>query len=382
MADKRDYYEVLGVARDADDDSIKKAYRKIALENHPDRNPGNAEAEKRFKEAAEAYAVLSDQQKRQRYNQFGHAGVDGIPGARGGGGFSNVEDVFAAFGDMFGGAGGIFDQFFGNGGGRGRGRRGASLKVDLELTLEEIATGIKKSIGIKRPDPCGSCGGTGARAGTGKKRCDTCKGHGEVIRSQGFFQLRQTCPTCSGQGEVITDPCGKCRGRGFVAKEVPITIQIPAGIEHGHVERIAGQGEPGDGGGPPGDLVVVIHIQEHAVFSRHGDDLLMLTRISFRQAVLGDEIEIPTITGDPVMLKIPAGTQPGERLRIRNHGLPRPDGYQRGALVVQIQIDVPKKLTAEQEELLRKFDDLDEGGKKGKKGGKKSIIEKVKDIFS
>jgi len=372
MAQKRDYYEVLGVARDADEDTIKKAYRKLALENHPDRNPGNADAELRFKESTEAYAVLGDREKRRRYDQFGHAGVEGA-----GADFSGVQDIFAAFSDIFGGGGGgFFDQLFG----RARGRRGASLKVDLALTLEEVASGCKKTLEIKRPEPCGHCGGTGQKPGTGRKRCGTCAGRGEVVRNQGFFQLRQTCPGCGGAGEVIESPCPKCKGRRFVPKDSPVTIQIPAGIEHGHVERIPGQGEPGEGGAPPGDLVVVVHVQEHPVFLRHGDDLLMQTRIGFRQAVLGDEIELPTIDGKTVQLKIPPGTQPGEKLRVRNHGLPRPDGYGRGNLVVQVQIDVPKQVTPEQEELLRRFDEVEDG--KRKKGGKKTIFEKVKDIFS
>jgi molecular chaperone DnaJ len=375
MATKRDYYEVLGVERTADDEAIKKAYRKLALENHPDRNPGNAEAERRFKEAAEAYAVLGDPQKRARYDQFGHAGIDGQAG-----GFHSAEDIFAAFGDLFGGgAGGFFEQFFG-GARRGRGRRGASLKVDLELTLEEVATGVKKTIELKRPETCGHCSGSGARPGTQKRTCRTCGGHGQVVRQQGFFQLRQTCPTCHGAGSSIDDPCPRCNGRGAVPKDSPITLTIPAGIESGHTERIAGQGEPGEGGGPPGDLVVVLHVREHDIFTRHGDDLLMQTRVTFRQAVVGDEIEIPTLTGETVAMRIPPGTQPGEKLRIRNHGLPRPDGYGRGSLVVQVQVDVPKKITAEQEELLRRFDELD--GRKGRKQGKKTIFEKVKDIFS
>jgi molecular chaperone DnaJ len=376
MATKRDYYEVLGVPRGADDDAIKKAYRKLALENHPDRNPGNHEAEKRFKDAAEAYAVLSDPQKRQRYDQFGHAGVDAN-----GGGFHSAEDVFAAFGDLFGGhGGGFFEQFFGGGARRGRGRRGASLKVDLELTLEEVATGVKRTIELKRPEPCGHCSGTGCKPGTQKRACKTCGGHGQVVRQQGFFQLRQTCPACHGQGATVDDPCTKCHGRGAVPKETPITLTVPAGIESGHTERIAGQGEPGEGGGPPGDLVVVLHVKEHDVFTRFGDDLLMQTRITFRQAVMGDEIEIPTITGESVAMQIPAGTQPGEKLRVRHHGLPRADGYGRGNLVVQVQVDVPKKINSEQEELLRKFDEID--GKRGRKHGKKTIFEKVKDIFS
>lgn len=374
---KRDYYEVLGVDRGADDEAIKKAYRKLALENHPDRHPGDAAAERRFKEAAEAYAVLGDPQKRQRYDQFGHAGVDGAQA----GGFQSAEDIFAAFGDLFGGGGGgFFEQFFG-GGRRGRGRRGASLKVDLELTLEEVATGAKKTIQLKRHEACGHCNGSGSRPGTKKQTCGTCNGHGQVVRSQGFFQLRQVCPSCHGQGEIVSDPCPKCRGRGSTAREAPVNISIPPGIEAGHTERIPGQGEPGEGGGPPGDLVVVLHVIEHDVFTRFRDDLLMQTRISFRQAATGDEIDIPTITGETVSLKIPAGTQPGSKLRVKNHGLPRADGYGRGSLVVQVQVDVPRKLTAEQRELLERFDEL-ESGKKGKKNAKKTIFEKVKDIFS
>ena len=386
MSSKRDYYEVLDVDRSADEDSIKRAYRKMAIANHPDKNPGDESAERRFKEAAEAYSVLSDSDKRQRYDQYGHAGVDG-PGGGGGGGFSSAEDIFSAFGDMFGGGGGggggFFDQIFGGGGGgrRGRGRRGSSLKVDLELSLEEVASGCKKTIDLKRAEACGTCAGTGAKPGTKKKTCATCEGHGQVIRSQGFFQLRQTCPTCEGQGEIIESPCTKCKGRGSVPTSSPVNITIPAGIQDGHAERIPGQGEPGEGGAPPGDLIVVLHVKEHEVFTRYGDDLLMQTRISFRQAVTGDEVAIPTITGEAVEMKIPAGTQPGEKLRVRNHGLPRPDGYGRGNLVVQMQVTVPKKITTEQAELLSKFDEL-ETGKKSKKDQKKTIFEKVKDIFS
>lgn len=385
MSSKRDYYEVLGVDRSADDDSIKRAYRKMAIENHPDKNPGDEASERRFKEAAEAYAVLSDADKKSRYDQYGHAGVDG-PGGGGGAGFSSAEDIFSAFGDMFGGGGGggggggFFDQIFG-GGQRGRGRRGNSLKVELALSLKEVATGVKKTIELKRAEACGKCGGSGAKAGTKKKTCGTCEGHGQVIRSQGFFQLRQTCPTCEGQGQTIESPCGPCKGRGTVPKTSPVNITIPAGIQDGHAERIPGQGEPGEGGAPPGDLIVVLNVKEHDVFTRYGDDLLMQTRISFRQAVTGDEVHIPTITGESVAMKIPAGTQPGEKLRVRNHGLPRPDGYGSGNLVVQIQVTVPKKITSEQSELLAKFDEL-ETGKKSKKDQKKTIFEKVKDIFS
>lgn len=377
MARKRDYYEILGVARDASEDAVKKAYRKLALENHPDRNPGNPDAEQRFKDAAEAYAVLGDAQKRARYDQFGHAGVEGA----GGPSFHSAEDIFAAFGEMFGGGGGgFFDQFFG-GGGRRRRQRGASLRVDLELTLEEVATGCKRTIEVKRPENCPQCDGSGARPGTGKKRCPTCGGHGEVLRNHGFLQIRQTCPQCQGQGEFLDDPCGKCKGSGQVPKSAPIHITVPAGIADEQVSRIHGQGEPGVDGGPPGDLVVVLHVKPHPIFVRSGDDLLTQTHVSYRQAVLGDEIEVPTILGETATLKIPAGTQPGERLRLRSQGMPRADGYGRGNLVVQLQVDVPRKITAEQEELLRKFDELDEP-RRSKKPGKKGIFEKVKDIFS
>jgi len=382
MASKRDYYEILGVPRDAATDDIKRAYRKLAMKHHPDKNPGDAKAEKAFKDAAEAYAVLSDGEKRRRYDQFGHAGVDGVGG--GGGGFGSVEDVFAAFGDLFGGGGGgggIFEQFFGGGRRRG-GRRGASLRVDLQLTLEEVAIGARKTLEINRPEPCGTCDGSGAKAGSSPETCDTCGGHGEVMRSQGFLSIRQTCPACSGQGKVIRDPCGDCRGHGRVPRKVPINLTIPAGIEEGHVERIHGQGEPGQGGAPSGDLVVVVHVAQHEFFTRHGEDLLAQAKISFAQAVLGDSVEIPTITGETVALKIPAGSQPGDRLRVRGQGLPRADGYGKGNLVVQIQVEVPKKITAEQQELLRSFDAIEEQRNHGKKGRKKGIFEKVKDMFS
>lgn len=376
MASKRDYYEVLGVGRDVSDDDLKSAYRKLALKHHPDRNPGNADAEAKFKEAAEAYAVLSDEKKRARYDQLGHAGVDGSP--FGEGNFTNMEDIVSAFGEMFGaGGGGFFDQFFGGRGGRGR--KGTSLRVDLQLTLEEVASGAKKTLEISRHEACEACGGSGAKAGTQPKRCATCGGHGAVMRSQGFFSVRTTCPTCGGRGQRIEDPCTHCRGRGVVAQKKPLNINIPAGIQEGHVERIAGQGEAGDQGGPPGDLVVVIHVQPHDVFVRDGDDLHARATISFKQAVLGDTIELPNLTQETVVLKVPKGTQPGERLRIKGHGLPRPDGYGRGNLVVEVQVEVPTKPTPEQIKLLEEFDEADSRSKKN--GKRKGFFEKVKDIL-
>ena len=377
MAKNRDYYDVLGVERGASEDEIRKAYRKIALENHPDRNPSDEAAVTRFKQAADAYAVLSDKEKRARYDQFGHAGVEGMAG---GGGFSNVEDIFSHFGDLFGGGGGggIFEQFFG--GGRARSRRGASLRVDLMLTLDEVSKGIKKTLEISRSETCSNCSGSGAKPGTQPKSCATCGGHGEVINSQGFLSIRQACPTCQGKGQVIESPCPRCHSRGVTPKKTPISITIPAGIEEGHVERIVGQGEAGDKGGPPGDLVVVIHIKPHSVFTRNGDDLMVMVKARYRQAVLGDSVEIPTITGETVILKIPPGTQPGSRLRVRNHGLPRLDGYGKGNLVVQVQIDVPKRLSDEQAELLDRLDEIELANHK-KDGKKRGIFEKVKDIF-
>jgi molecular chaperone DnaJ len=374
MASKRDYYEVLGVSKDASDDDIKRAFRKHALKYHPDRNAGDKDAERLFKECADAYAVLSDRQKRARYDQFGHAGVE----VGGGGGFANMDDIFAAFGDLFGGGGGIFDQFFG-GGARSRGRRGASLRVDLQLTLEEVLTGAKKTIEITRHEECDNCGGNGAKPGSAPQRCDLCGGAGQVMRSQGFFSIRQPCPKCQGRGNVVTDPCAKCRGRGVRPRKKPIEISIPAGIAEGHVERIPGQGEAGEQGAPPGDLVVVIHVLPHEIFVRSGDDLLAQLKVTFRQAVVGDSVEMKSLSGETVVLKIPPGTHPGERLRIRGYGLPRADGYGRGNLMVQVQIEVPAKVTAEQARLLEQFEELDD--QKGKKARRKGIFEKVRDIL-
>ena len=378
MATKRDYYEVLGVERTSSEEEIKRAYRKLAMDNHPDRNPGDTSAEQRFKEAADAYAVLSDPEKRAKYDQFGHSAVDGSFGG-GPGGFHDISDIFAAFGDIFGrgGGGSIFDQFFG-GGRTNRARRGTSLRVDLELTLDDVARGAKKTLEIARATPCDTCGGNGCKQGTEPKTCDTCGGHGEVIRGQGFIQIRQTCPSCDGRGSQIQHRCPTCRGTGHTRQKSPISITVPPGIEEGHVERIHGQGEVSPNGGPPGDLVVVIHIKPHKMFERRGDDLLVGVTVSYRQAVMGDTVDLPTITGETVVLKIPPGTQPSSRLRVRNQGLPRIDGYGKGNMVVQVQVAVPGKITTEQEQHLKQFDAIEqERTKKRKKG----IFEKVKDIF-
>ena len=379
---QRDYYEVLGVQKGASADEIKSAYRKIALKNHPDRNQGDKEAEARFKEAAEAYAVLSDEEKRQTYDQFGHAGVNGQGGFGGPGGGFSVEDIFSAFGDIFGGGGGggIFEEFFGGGrrGGPG-GRRGASLRVDLQVTLEEVATGVDKEIEITRLAECETCSGSGARAGTQPQTCTTCGGHGQVQQSQGFFMIQRPCPNCSGRGTIVKDPCATCRGEGKVRKRERKTIRIPAGIDEGHVERLVGQGEAGEGGGPPGDLVLVIHVQEHEFFEREGAHLLCEVPIRFAQAALGATVLVPTFE-KPIEMKVPKGTQPGQVLRLRGQGLPRVQNRGRGDLLVRLTVAVPKKLTARQTELLEEFDKAD-AEQQAKSGKGKGLFEKIKDMF-
>ncbi len=384
MANKSDYYEVLGVDRGASQVEIKSCYRKIALKYHPDRNPDDAEAEARFKEAAEAYAVLSDEEKRQQYDQFGHAAFTGARSAgpaQGPGGFS-MDDIFSAFGDVFSGGGGggsfRFEDLFA-GAGQRRGRRGASLRVDLQVTLEEVGTGVEKSIEVARLDHCATCDGTGAKAGTKPETCTTCGGVGEVQQSQGFFAIRRTCPRCQGRGATIQHPCTNCRGTGRVRRREEKKIYIPPGIEEGSVERVPGQGEIGEGGGPPGDLVIVIHVKQHEFFERHGSDLICEVPVRFGQAALGATIHVPTLS-KPVEMKIPKGTQPGQTLRLRGQGLPRADGRGRGNLLVRINVIVPKKLTARQEELLAELDTLDEE-KQAKSHKGKGIFEKIKDIF-
>ena len=381
MTSKRDYYEVLGVERNASADDIKSTYRKLALKFHPDRNPGDKEAEAKFKEAAEAYAVLSDADKRRAYDQFGHAGV-GAGGPMGGTGGMSMEDIFAQFSDIFGG--GIFSELFGLGGrgARGtRGRKGASLRVDLQVTLEEVATGVEKTIEINRPTACDTCAGTGAKPGTRPTHCPTCGGAGEIARRQGFFTVRQVCPTCEGAGTRIESPCTTCRGDGRLRKKTPIPIRIPPGLEEGFVDRIPGQGEPGDGGGPCGDLVIVFHVKPHEFFERHGADLLCEMPISVPQAALGAEVQVPTLHGS-VDLKVPAGTQPGQVLRVRGQGLPRADGYGKGSLLVRLIVEVPTRLSARQRELLTELGDIDQKSNGSRKRTpKKGLFDKFKDIF-
>ena len=352
---KRDYYEVLGVDKKASADEIKRAYRRLALKYHPDKNPNDKDAEAKFKECAEAYEVLSDKDKRQRYDQYGH---DGLRGA-GVHDYShmNVQDISDMFGDMFGD---LFGDMFGGGRRRsGRGQRpsrGYDLETAVELTLEEVAKGTEKTIEFTRQDTCTDCGGSGATKGKAPSRCPTCNGAGQVQRAGlgGFFQMVSTCPTCQGAGQVITDPCKKCRGSGQVPKKRTLSVKIPAGVHEGQGVRVAGEGEPGRLGGPRGDLYCYVRLKAHPFLMRDGSDLVVTVPLRFTQLALGDTIDVPTLDGTK-QLKIPAGSQHGDIFRIRGHGLPELRSGRHGDLLVRVMVEVPKKLTAEQEELLHKF---------------------------
>ena len=376
MSEKRDYYDVLGVERNASPDDIKRAYRKLALQHHPDQNPGDSEAEAKFKEAAEAYDVLGDPDKRGKYDQFGHSafGQGGFPGD---GRFTNIEDIFEAFGDIFGGGGGIFGDIFGGGRRRQRGpRAGRDLKIVLDVSLEEADTGVEKTVSIKRHETCGTCGGNGAAPGTTPVACGTCGGRGQVHRSQGFFTMATTCPRCQGAGKAIESPCTDCRGSGKKAQKSDISIQVPAGIEDGMRIRVAGAGDAGDPGGPRGDLYVVIRENEHKVFQRSGPDLMTEVPFSFAQLSLGDKVEIPTLRGR-VEMAIPSGTQSGKVFRLRGQGLPVLEGRGRGDQLVRVFVETPRKLTERQEELLREFEEIE-----SEKSGSKSFFDKIVDYFN
>ena len=379
MSDKRDYYEVLGVARDASEGEIKKSYRKLALKHHPDQNKGDEAAERSFKEAAEAYDVLRDPEKRRKYDQFGHAAFQA--GGGGGASFSNIEDIFSAFGDIFGGGGGggggIFSEMFG-GGRRGRQgpQPGRDLRIVLELTLEEIDTGTKKTVALNRHEHCETCKGHGAKPGTGKKSCVTCNGRGQVSRSAGFFTMAQPCPSCRGAGEVLESPCEGCKGGGVAQRKSEIEISIPAGIEEEMRLRVQGEGDVGAPGAPRGDLYCMIREKEHKVFQRSGADLLTEVPFSFGQLALGDKVEIPTLRGK-LEMKVPAGTQSGKVFRLRGQGLPRLEGHGKGDQLVRVFIQVPTELSDKQRELLREFDDLE-----SEKSGNKSFLDRLLHYFS
>ena len=380
--EKRDYYEVLGVSKSADATEIKKAYRKLALKYHPDKNPGDKEAEEKFKEAAEAYDVLSNEEKRHRYDQFGHAGVGGA-GQGGFGGGMSMDDIFSQFGDIFGSFGG-FIGFGGFGGGRGSRRvnRGTNLRVKVKMSLQEIATGIEKKIKVKKYVACQHCNGTGARDGKSYSTCSTCKGSGQVTRVQntilGAMQTTSTCPTCEGEGKIINEKCTFCNGEGVLMSEEVISINIPAGVAEGMQLSLSGKGNAARRGGVNGDLIVLIEEEEHPELVRDGNDLLYNVFIGYPEAVLGETVEIPTIEGK-VKVKIEAGTQPGRILRLRGKGLPDVNGYGKGDLLAKVNVWIPKNLSKDEKKLVEKMRET-EGFKPGS-GDKKSIFSKMKDFF-
>lgn len=364
---KRDYYEVLGVQRTASAQELKSAFRKVALQYHPDRNPGDKDAEEKFKEASEAYEVLSDPERRAKYDRFGHSGnpFEGF----GGGGFQgvNINDIF---GDIFG-------EIFGGGRGRRTSNRGADLRYNLEISFEEAAFGCRPKVNIPRPRACDTCNGTGSKSGTGPKPCRTCGGQGEVRFTQGFFAVSRPCGDCRGTGEVVADPCGKCRGAGKVPAEETIEVNIPAGVDNGTRVRLAGMGEPGDRGGPPGDLYVTVIVREHPLFQREDYEVFCEVPISFTQAALGAKIDVPTLDGK-VKMTVPAGTQSGKVFRLKGKGVPHLHSQQRGDQHVRVIVETPTDLTPKQRELLEKFAEL--SGEESHPQSK-SFFDKVRELF-
>lgn len=373
MAQKRDYYEVLGVPRDADGSAIKSAYRKLAVKFHPDRNPGDAEAEERFKEAAEAYAVLSDGEKRARYDRFGHGGLRGGAGSPFTGGFDPT--VFGDFADILGD---LFGFGFGGAGRRG-GRaatRGADLRYDLEVSFEEAAFGVEKTLKIPRLERCEDCGGSGSAGDSAPARCELCGGRGQVRYNQGFLTVARTCPKCQGQGTVIQDPCQACGGNGLVERERKIDVKIPAGVDTGARLRLQGEGEHGRFGGPPGDLYVVTRVAPHETFRREGPHVLSEVEVGYPQAVLGASLEVETLHGTETV-EVPPGTEPGQQFRLRGQGIPRLDGRGRGDHVAFAKLAIPRPgdLTEEQVELLRQLAEVQ--GKPVREG----VLERMKKMF-
>ncbi len=352
----RDYYDILGVSRDADQEEIKKAYRKVAMKNHPDRNPDNKEAEARFKEAAEAYSVLSDPEKRTRYDRFGRDGVN--QQGFNAGGFSNMDDIFSAFGDIFGGGG--FGDFFGGRPSRSRVQRGSDLKINIPVTLEEIVTGTHKTVKINRYETCDICAGSGARTGSHPIRCSTCNGAGEIRRVQSSFLGQivnvQTCPNCRGSGEVIANPCKACHGEGRVRKSSTISFDVPPGVSTGNYMTKRGEGNRGPRGSMPGDLIISFEEKEHPVFVRDGNDLLLDAWIQYPQAVYGGTINVPTVTGK-VRLKLKPGIKSGQVMRIRGKGIPEVNSHRTGDLLVRINIATPRKLSHTAKKLIHKLAD-------------------------
>lgn len=375
MAKKRDFYEVLGVNRDASDEDIKKSYRKLAMKHHPDRNPDNPKSEEQFKEAKEAYEILSEPKKRAAYDQYGHAGVDPQAGA-GGAGMGGFADAFGdIFGDIFGQGRG------GQGGGRSNVFRGADLRYNLEISLEDAARGTQTRIKIPTMAECEPCSGTGAKKGSEPKTCPTCAGHGQVRMQQGFFSIQQTCPKCHGTGRYIPDPCNTCHGTGRIKEHKTLSVKIPSGIDEGDRIRLTGEGEAGVNGGPGGDLYVQVHLKPHNVFKRDHDDLHCEMPISISTAALGGEIEIPTLVG-VARLKIPAETQTGKIFRLRGKGIKGIRSVAAGDLMCHVVIETPVKLTDRQRELLTEFEEISKGNTHRHNPRAQGWIDKVKEFFS
>ncbi len=378
MTEKRDYYEVLGLNKSASKEEIKKSYRKLALKYHPDRNPGDTKAEDRFKEATEAYEVLSDPQKRQNYDQFGHAGVSGAgfgTGDFGGAAFRDFQDIFGDFSD-------IFDHFFGGVGGRSRRsrsrvQRGDDLRYDMEISLIEAYHGVEKEIDVPRQAVCDSCNGNGCAPGYSPETCSQCGGTGQVSMSQGFFSISRPCNRCGGTGQSIKNPCVKCHGSGRVMTRRKVQIKVPPGTLTGLKLKVQGEGEPGYFGGPPGDLYIVLSVSPHPIFQRDGDNILCDVPISITQAALGAEISVPTLNGK-VNMKIPAGTQTGKIFKLNGKGMPNLRGYSRGDQLVRVTVETPTKLNARQRELLEEFAEIS-GEQTNPKS--QSFFDKVKQVF-
>jgi molecular chaperone DnaJ len=381
---KRDYYDILGVSRSASDSEIKSAYRKLAMKFHPDRNPGDKVAEDKFKEAAEAYAILADSEKRSLYDRFGHAGVSSATGA--GAGFD--PSVFAEFGDfadilgnMFG-----FGDLFGGGRRRGGPQRGADLRYDLEISFEEAAHGAETTIQIPRQENCETCHGSGAAPGSSPTTCAQCRGQGQVRFQQGFFTVARTCPQCRGAGKILTRPCATCHGAGRMTRERKITVRIPAGIATGQQLRLQGEGEAGSAGGGPGHLYVVVHVREHEFFRRDGNNLFCEIPVNFTTVALGGEIQVPTLDG-PETVKVPEGTQTGTTLRLRGKGLPDVSGRGRGDLFATVQVRTPKKLTKDQRHLLELLvkalpkEKFEPRGREEEVQDERNLFDRVKDMF-
>lgn len=350
----RDYYEILGVSKTSDPSTIKKAYRTLAMKFHPDRNPGDKESEEKFKEAAEAYDVLSDDKKRQRYDQFGHAAFSGGFGGGHPGGFNDINDIFSAFGDIFGDIFGGHPQGRGRTRGGSRAQRGSDLRYLLDIELKDVLAGTKKEIQFDTEESCKTCTGTGAKAGTKPEICKTCGGAGQVVRQQGFFTMATACSSCRGEGQVIKDPCTTCKGRGRTALKKKLSISVPAGVDTGTQLRLSNEGEPGSLGGPAGDLYVQIQVRDDKRFEREGQTLHTRADISYLQAILGADVEVPGIE-EPVRVEVKSGIASGDTVVVKEQGLPSLRSARRGDLIVHVDVEIPKKLTRREEELLREI---------------------------